>query len=716
MLFRSADWRMRVWDVASASLVGPAMMQARRVIKAAFSPDAKQLVVASDDPTARIWDIEGGREIGLVLKHAGKVRYAAFSPNGQRVITANEDATACVWDLERCDTPIRRLFHNEMVDYATFSPDGRFAVSVAASEARIFDTETGRMVVSPLQTPQPRFEPGNSGFAVFSHDSRRLLTARESNVRLWNTATGQAITPVLEHDAPVYLAAFAGGGAQIVTAFRPWQEWRILHPTNRITGFRIWNAATGQPLTSNFYHGEWVTSVEFSSNGQRIIAAEEGGSFRQWDAKTGTPVPEAVTQTGWLSYATFSPDRKLKAVTTGERTIRIVSLETGKPIGPLLRADHVAFNPDGRRVVGGNRVWDAFTGEVVAQGFQTDLMGAHAQFSRDGKRLILPSAAGPQIWELRTDNRPVEDLRLFAQLLSGQHLDETGVIVPLEPARLRNDWESLRAKYPSEFTSTPEKYFAWHEQEAAAHETNWLTMNGGLWQLAISHLSRLVLAEPARWQLRARRAWAFANAHQWKDAADDLDRAVELGADRLRLLPFLADVKLAMGDTKGYRTTCALLLDQPASDSSADTANLVAWICVLASNSADRLDRVVRLAERAVASNPNQPEFLTTLGAALYRAGRYPEAVERLVEATVIEESDEDPFKWFLLAAAHQRLNHTEEARDVRRQAHTRFPTGFDNRNYLEFPRQLSWEREVEWRLIINEAESLFSEKRELGR
>ena len=37
---------------------------------AAFSPDGKRVVTASDDQTARLWDAETGKEIAVLQAHA----------------------------------------------------------------------------------------------------------------------------------------------------------------------------------------------------------------------------------------------------------------------------------------------------------------------------------------------------------------------------------------------------------------------------------------------------------------------------------------------------------------------------------------------------------------------------------------------------------------------------------------------------------------------
>ena len=50
--------------------------------------------------TRRVWDLSGPQPVATVLVgHRSSVRSAAFSPDGKRVVTASDDNTARVWDL-----------------------------------------------------------------------------------------------------------------------------------------------------------------------------------------------------------------------------------------------------------------------------------------------------------------------------------------------------------------------------------------------------------------------------------------------------------------------------------------------------------------------------------------------------------------------------------------------------------------------------------------
>ena len=70
------------------------------VTSAAFSPDGKRIVTASNDKTARLWDAATGRQIGALVGHNDAVLCAAFSPDGKRIVTASWDKTARLWDAE----------------------------------------------------------------------------------------------------------------------------------------------------------------------------------------------------------------------------------------------------------------------------------------------------------------------------------------------------------------------------------------------------------------------------------------------------------------------------------------------------------------------------------------------------------------------------------------------------------------------------------------
>jgi WD40 repeat protein len=103
---------------------------------AAFSPDGKELVTASEqDGDARVWSAETGRQLLVLQEPYGQSLYtAAFSPDGKKIVTASADHTARIWSATtgrqiRVITEPRGVL-GEMFS-AAFSPDGKEVVTAS---------------------------------------------------------------------------------------------------------------------------------------------------------------------------------------------------------------------------------------------------------------------------------------------------------------------------------------------------------------------------------------------------------------------------------------------------------------------------------------------------------------------------------------------------------------------------------------------------------
>ncbi len=135
-------------------------------------------------------------------------------------------------------------------------------------------------------------------------------------------------------------------------------------------------------------------------------------------------------------------------------------------------------------------------------------------------------------------------------------------------------------------------------------------------------------------------------------------------------------------------------------------------------------DRNTSLAEKAPAKSPRDPWhvklnhwYVNQLGAALYRAGRFEEAVKRLTEATQLDAGAYRTnmlYTWFFLAMAHHRLGHAEEARhwlDKAIEATTKLcsrpPSRLESQRLPTASFRPNWSRRLTLELLRREAEQL---------
>ncbi len=168
---------------------------------------------------------------------------------------------------------------------------------------------------------------------------------------------------------------------------------------------------------------------------------------------------------------------------------------------------------------------------------------------------------------------------------------------------------------------------------------------------------------------------------------------------------------LGGGKAAEHRSDCAIFLHQLSQTEKPDEANWAAWGCVLAPDTIADWPTAIALANKAVQSDPKSAMYLNTLGAVLYRAGRFDEALARLSEADALVQEPSEAIKsppaytWFFLAMTQQRLGHAEEAKPWLDKA-----VAWTDKIFAEADQgtaDLSWNRRLTLKLFRDEATTL---------
>ena len=140
LLTGSDDMTAKLWDYRSGHLLAPFKAPAE-IWGAAFSPDSRQVVLATLWKTAEVWDIGTKQKIHVLSGHLDWVTDVAFSPDGKRIVSVSRDHTAKLWDAQTGRELLTLHGHSKQVIGVAFAPNGhQIATSSSDGEARLWNT------------------------------------------------------------------------------------------------------------------------------------------------------------------------------------------------------------------------------------------------------------------------------------------------------------------------------------------------------------------------------------------------------------------------------------------------------------------------------------------------------------------------------------------------------------------------------------------------
>lgn len=304
----SMDGTVRLWEAgAAASGKGQAVLDIDQRRRKIHRDNSNEQEILSQPGI----EVETQTSAHTLAGHKEWVYGCSLSTNGQRMVTGDYGGTVIVWDFPG-RKEVKRWQGHEMngVVSTAVSPDGKKCFVAEnrfprgdfdrpPAQAKIYALDGGEMLLDLLAIKFPDVKEGerdNSygyaekwgkwvgrGFVVsaFSPDGKILGVGQggereDSQVHLIDVETGKEIRSVSKHEYGVVDFCFTADGKHLLTTGRD-TTVKVIQVDN---GNEL--AMLGKPRGGQFK--DWIHYVAISPSGNRIAAADIGGSVQIWQA------------------------------------------------------------------------------------------------------------------------------------------------------------------------------------------------------------------------------------------------------------------------------------------------------------------------------------------------------------------------------------------------------------------------------------------------
>ncbi len=478
----SWDGNVKIWEVETGYNLRTLTGHTGEIHAVAFSPDGRFIASGGIDERVKLWDVITGQELHNLESNSGRIDDLAFSPDGKLLAAGTMHGNVIISEVNTGkilnNIPTRTGSTTDL----TFSPDGRWLVwGSSMGIVTFYNLETeqekhfkGGSLIA--------FGPNGHLLAIGGDDWQKLN--KDKSIRILNLITGKKIISRVTHFKDVLCIAFntdgqvvasGGGDNQVIlwdvtlgrklhslsghygavcdVAFSP--DGLLLASGSDDNTIKIWDVKAGSELrTLGGFTGKFF-GVAFSPDGRWLATGGTDKNVNLWELSTGIVLENFETEAGsaqnafsedgrWLfswggsgrlkiwdivtnievlslPVRVISPDKRLKALISHDKRIKIIEVFTGRVLhsleGPREDIISMVFSPYGRFIAFSTKtiiyIWDLTTGDELQNMALEDESFLNFAFLADESSLISASRknwkANIKVWNVQTG----EEIRSF---------------------------------------------------------------------------------------------------------------------------------------------------------------------------------------------------------------------------------------------------------------------------------------------------------------
>ena len=309
----NADGDVKIWSgsIIPPSEAGSILMQEEPGTGLVFSSDGKKIITSADEPTAHVFDIKSQKTTALYDQSIW-INDVAISPDQKQLAAGRENGSIIIWDAGTGKKSKElQSAENAILYDVEYSPDGKTLLS-GAGYVDLWDSGSGKLLsrIDPGQDQWIRattFSPDGKLIAAGGDTKGVLYLIDKESAKIERSLSGHLPASV------IWSVDFSSDGTKLLSG--AFDNTAI-----------IWDVQTGNILHTLKGHQGGITNVAFNFDGSLAVTSSSDSTVKIWDVSTGenlyTLVANKYYPYFWVNNIAYTPDGKLLATLSEDGVIR----------------------------------------------------------------------------------------------------------------------------------------------------------------------------------------------------------------------------------------------------------------------------------------------------------------------------------------------------------------------------------------------------------